>query len=115
MGSFQRRAERREEMKKRKKQNRKNWKTTYSRVHSPEELRQVTAQVADIQARKQVHDSILVTLLVLHDKFGLGEDRLNRFLEWYNDMVDCVNDHYVKIEDIDKILRQYKLHIYVDH
>lgn len=109
------RAERRAEMRARVKQNRKNWKQAFQMVRSPDALRRMTAEVADIQTKKQVRDSILATLLVLHDKFDFGEKRLNRFLEEYNNVVDAVNGRYVSIEEIDSFLRQYKLHIYVDH
>lgn len=113
MGKEQRRAERRAAMRKRMKQNHKNWKAAYDKLHSPEELRRMTAELADIQSRRQVHDSILVTLLVLHDKFEFGEKRLNRFLEEYNGIVDCVNGRYVNLDEIETFLKGYKLNIFV--
>lgn len=113
MGKEQRRVERRAAMRKRMKQNYKNWKAAYDKLHSPEELRKMAAQLADIQSRKQVHDSILVTLLVLHDKFDLGEKRLNRFLEEYNNMVDCVNGRYIKLDEIEAFLKGFNLKIFV--
>ena len=102
-------------MRARVKQNRRNWKQAFQMVRSPDALRRMTAEVADIQTKKQVHDSILATLLVLHDKFDFGEKRLNRFLEEYNNDVAAENGRNVSNEAIHSYQRQYKLHIYVDH
>ena len=49
------------------------------------------------------------TILVaytLHDKFGFGKTRLNRFIHDFNFQAECLDEDYCTWEDQIKILRQ---------
>ena len=50
--------------------------------------------------------SVAVPLMVLRDKFGFGEKRLNRFFEEYLEMYDSVDKNYLDIKDILKTLKE---------
>ena len=67
------------------------------------------------QYRKQVHDDAVkdvakdasknVTLMVyesLHLEFGFGKKRLKKFLDRYNEIVDCYNKGLIEFEDLEK-------------
>jgi hypothetical protein len=44
--------------------------------------------------------NMLLTYTVLHFKFGFGKKRLDRFLFYYNDLLDSYNKEYITIEDL---------------
>jgi len=44
--------------------------------------------------------SIAATLLVLHDEFGFGKKRIQRFMTMYNDMFDSILKDYISFEDV---------------
>lgn len=48
--------------------------------------------------------SNLIVMTVLHDKFGFGGKRLERFLEYYADLLDSYNRGYVSIDDLNNTL-----------
>lgn len=67
------------------------------------------------QYRKQVHDVAVkdvakdasknVTLMVyesLHLEFGFGKKRLKRFIDRYNEIVDCYDKDLIEFEDLEK-------------
>lgn len=57
------------------------------------------------QVKNNVLDTVLIaSLLVLHDKFGFGTERLNRFKQAFNTQAECLADDYVKWNDIQEIL-----------
>lgn len=49
---------------------------------------------------------MLLTYTVLHFKFGFGKKRLDRFLYYYNDLLDSYNKKYITIEDLNKDLEE---------
>ena len=67
------------------------------------------------QYRKQVHDVAVkdvakdasrnVTLMVyeaLHLEFGFGNKRLKRFVDRYNEIVECYDKGLIEFEDLEK-------------
>lgn len=45
--------------------------------------------------------------MVLHDKFGYGEKRLNKFIDEYHKQLEAYNDGYVEsVEDFKTVLRE---------
>lgn len=60
------------------------------------------------QADKLIESShkaaMILTLTVLHDKFGFGTKRLERFTEHYHDLLDSYNQGYLKVEDLNNVL-----------
>lgn len=48
---------------------------------------------------------MLLTYTVLHNKFGFGKKRLDRFLYYYNDLLDSYKKNYVTIEDLNTDLK----------
>ena len=48
----------------------------------------------------------LITLTVLHDKFGYGKKRLQRFIDEYQDVLDSYNKGYVNVDDLKSVLRE---------
>lgn len=48
---------------------------------------------------------MLLTYTVLHNKFGFGKKRLDRFLYYYNDLLDSYKKNYVTIEDLNTDLQ----------
>ena len=50
--------------------------------------------------------NMLISLMVLHDKFGFGEQRLNRFLEEYEKQLIAFNDGYIEsVSDFEQVLK----------
>ena len=49
---------------------------------------------------------MLLTYTVLHNKFGFGKKRLERFFYYYNDLLDSYNRKYVTIEDLNTDLQE---------
>lgn len=48
---------------------------------------------------------LLLTLMVLHDKYGFGEKRLNRFMDEYKKQLDAYNEGYVEsVKDFEAVL-----------
>lgn len=55
--------------------------------------------------KAQTYDTMLVmALLVLHDEFGFGHDRLMRFERRFNTKAACLEDNFAEWEDYRKIL-----------
>lgn len=46
----------------------------------------------------------LITLNVLHDKFGFGKKRLDKFQEEYLKVLDSFNNGYISAEDLNQVL-----------
>ena len=51
-------------------------------------------------------DRKLIALTVLHDKFGYGKKRLQRFIDEYQDVLDSYNKGYVNVDDLKSVLRE---------
>ena len=67
---------------------------------SPEEIRK---QSDAIQAF--VHKTVrILAMIVLHDEFGFGHDRLERFNDRFNKKTEGLLDNYVTWDDYAKIL-----------
>lgn len=50
--------------------------------------------------------NLIISLMVLHDKFGYGEKRLSKFLEEYNKQLEAYNSGYVEsVEDFTTVLK----------
>lgn len=51
--------------------------------------------------------NLIISLMVLHDKFGYGEKRLNRFIDEYHKQLEAYNDGYVEsVEDFKAVLNE---------
>lgn len=48
----------------------------------------------------------LIPLLVLRDKFGFGQVRLNRYIDHFLEAVDDFNHSRFTLEDIEKMLEE---------
>ena len=46
-----------------------------------------------------------VALWVLRTKFGYGKERLARFIEEYNELIDSINKGYLNFDDINEALK----------
>ena len=46
-----------------------------------------------------------VPLWVLRTKFGYGKERLARFIEEYNELIDSINKGYLNFDDINEALK----------
>lgn len=46
----------------------------------------------------------LIPLIVLHDKFGWGKIRLERFLGHFQEAVDLLNNGYLDLNDVQKVM-----------
>lgn len=69
---------------------------------SNKELQQFTDN-----AKNMLLDTILILASVtLHDEFGFGHDRLNRFKERFNFKAECIGDSFTDWQDQIEILRE---------
>ena len=74
----------------------------------PQELREtVEKEVENHLANKvdsiileSVANSLAVSICVLHDKFGFGKARLQRFMNEYNEIFDSILGEYLTFEDL---------------
>lgn len=58
-------------------------------------------------AKNMMLDTILILASVtLHDEFGFGHDRLNRFKERFNFKAECIGDSFTDWQDQIDILRE---------
>ena len=58
-------------------------------------------------AKNMMLDTILVLASVtLHDEFGFGHDRLNRFKERFNFKAECIGDSFTDWQDQIAILKE---------
>ncbi len=48
--------------------------------------------------------NMILTLTVLHDKFGFGTVRLDRFQKAYAELLDSYNQDYVNVHDLNNTL-----------
>lgn len=48
----------------------------------------------------------LIPLLVLRDKFGFGQVRLNRYIDNFLEAIDDFNHHRFTLDDIEKMLEE---------
>ena len=58
-------------------------------------------------AKNMMLDTILILASVtLHDEFGFGHDRLNRFKERFNFKAECIGDSFTDWQDQIEILKE---------
>ena len=51
--------------------------------------------------------NLIISLMVLHDKFGYGEKRLSKFLDEYNKQLEAYNEGYVEsVSDFTTVLKE---------
>ena len=51
--------------------------------------------------------NMIISLMVLHDKFGYGEKRLNKFIDEYQKQLDAYNSGYVEsASDFTTVLKE---------
>ena len=48
--------------------------------------------------------NMLLTLTVLHDKFGFGAKRIGRLLKEYKELLDSYERGYISPDDLNKVL-----------
>lgn len=51
--------------------------------------------------------NMIISLMVLHDKFGYGEKRLNKFIDEYQKQLEAYNSGYVEsVNDFTEVLKE---------
>lgn len=50
-------------------------------------------------------NSMTLSMWVLHEEFGFGGERLRRFYRAMAKQATCINEHYVKVTDIQQTLK----------
>lgn len=51
--------------------------------------------------------NMIISLMVLHDKFGYGEKRLNKFIDEHQKQLDAYNSGYVEsVKDFTTVLKE---------
>ena len=51
--------------------------------------------------------NMIISLMVLYDKFGYGEKRLNKFIDEYQKQLDAYNSGYVEsVNDFTEVLKE---------
>lgn len=51
--------------------------------------------------------NMIISIMVLHDKFGYGEKRLNKFIDEYQKQLDAYNSGYVEsVKDFTTVLKE---------
>ena len=55
----------------------------------------------------------LIPLIILRDKFGFGKIRLERYLGYYQEAVDSLNEGYLDLKDVERVmLEEVKIAFY---
>mgnify|MGYP003377461175 CR=1 FL=1 len=50
--------------------------------------------------------NLIVSLMVLHDKFGFGQKRCERFIDEYRKQLDAYNEGYIEsVKDFEGVLK----------
>lgn len=51
--------------------------------------------------------NMIISLMVLHDKFGYGEKRLNKFIDEYQKQLGAYNSGYIEsVKDFTEVLKE---------
>lgn len=53
-----------------------------------------------------VHEYVIVATTVLHDKFGFGKIRIERFLDHVINLWLTVDEEYVTIKDLEDLIKE---------
>lgn len=48
--------------------------------------------------------NMILGLTVLHDKFGFGQKRLERYIDEVLELLDSYNKGYINVQDLEKVL-----------
>lgn len=48
---------------------------------------------------------LTIAMYTLHDKYGFGNKRLERFMDHVNETLDYINDDYITMNDIQEVLK----------
>lgn len=55
----------------------------------------------------------LIPLIILRDKFGFGKIRLERYLGYYQEAVESLNEGYLDLKDVERVmLEEVKIGFY---
>ena len=55
----------------------------------------------------------LIPLIILHDKFGFGKVRLERYLKHYREAIESLNEGYLDLKDVERVmLEEVKIAFY---
>lgn len=55
----------------------------------------------------------LIPLIILRDKFGFGKVRLERYLGYYQEAVESLNEGYLDLKDVERVmLEEVKIAFY---
>lgn len=58
------------------------------------------------EKKNTIATMILMACATLHDEFGFGYDRMNRFIDRFNLKTECLVDDYVSWEDLQQTLAE---------
>ena len=50
--------------------------------------------------------NMILALTVLHDKFGFGKKRINKFLDEYKELLDSYERGYISADDLNMVLNE---------
>ena len=63
-------------------------------------IRKLLAERADSIITETVANSLAVTISILHDKYGFGKSRIQKFMAEYNLLFETILEEYVDFEDL---------------
>lgn len=58
------------------------------------------------EKRNTIATILLMACATLHDEYGFGFDRMNRFIDRFNTKTECLVDNYVDWEDIQQTIKE---------
>ena len=58
------------------------------------------------EKRNTIATILLMACATLHDEYGFGFDRMNRFIDRFNTKTECLVDKYVDWEDIQQTIKE---------
>lgn len=58
------------------------------------------------EKRNTIATILLMACATLHDEYGFGYDRMNRFINRFNTKTECLVDKYVDWEDIQQTIQE---------
>ena len=58
------------------------------------------------EKRNTIATILLMACATLHDEYGFGYDRMNRFINRFNTKTECLVDKYVDWEDIQQTIKE---------
>lgn len=61
---------------------------------------------SDMEKNNTIATMILMTCATLHDEYGFGFDRMNRFIKRFNEKTKCLVDNYVYWKDLQQTIKE---------